>query len=176
MPNRMPSLLALLGLAAAAGYQNRNSIKSMLDKAIADRVPASRGATNGHALPPQSPDAPDGALPRRTEAGLVSTLQAGLAELVQRFGQSGNADIADSWVGKGQNKFVTPDQLRPVLGDEVLAELAGKTGLTESDLLARLAQVLPEAVDQLTPDGVVPVVDSEAERNALPHRSPLGQY
>jgi uncharacterized protein YidB (DUF937 family) len=60
-----------------------------------------------------------------------------------------------SWVATGQNTSVTPDQLRGVLGDDVVADLARKTGLTEVNLMSRLSQVLPGLVDNLTPDGVV---------------------
>ena len=100
-------------------------------------------------------------LPRRAEVGLASTLQAGLSELVQRFRQSGDDATAQSWVSTGQNLAVTPDQLRSVLGEGVITELAQKTGLTQSNLLSRLAQVLPGTVDQLTPDGVIAVPEPQ---------------
>ena len=51
---------------------------------------------------------------------------------------------------------------------DVITEMTRKTGLSEIDLLARLAQVLPDTVDQLTPDGVLPA--------AVGHGSSLGQY
>jgi uncharacterized protein YidB (DUF937 family) len=56
---------------------------------------------------------------------------------------------------------VTPDQLRSVLGDGVISELAQKTGLTQVNLLSRLAQVLPGTVDQMTPNGVIAVPEPQ---------------
>ena len=71
----------------------------------------------------------------------------------------------------GQNLAVTPVWLGTVLGNETIAELADKTGLTRVNLLSRLAQVLPDAVDRMTPEGVIPSADagSEADR-------PVNQY
>ena len=156
MSNRMPSLLALLGLAAAAGYQNRDKLKDMMDRAL---------NTTGQDNTAQSSTGAPSDLPRQAEVGFASTLQAGLSELVQRFRQSGDDATAQSWVSTGQNLAVTPDQLRSVLGDGVISELAQKTGLTQTNLLSRLAQVLPGTVDQLTPDGVIPV--PEPQRSML---------
>ena len=152
MSNRMPSLLALLGLAAAAGYQNRDKLKDMMDRAL---------NTTGQDNAAQASSGAPSDQPRQAEVGLVSSLQAGLSELVQRFRQSGDDATAQSWVSTGQNLAVTPDQLRSVLGDGVISELAQKTGLTQSNLLSRLAQVLPGTVDQLTPDGVISVPEPQ---------------
>lgn len=137
MANRMPSLLALLGLAAAAGFQNRDKLKDMVGQFM-DR--------------PQDQTAGAQAQPERS-------LQQGLSELVQRFTQGGQGDTAQSWVNTGQNMAVSPDQLRNVLGDGVITDLAQKTGMTQTDLLARLAQALPDTVDQLTPDGAIAMTE-----------------
>ena len=145
MSNRMPSLLALLGLAAVAGYQNRDKLKGLLDGARS-------GAPAGTTASGQDDQT---GLSSRAEPGLVSTLQTGLSELVARFTQSGDDATAKSWVSAGLNLPVTPDRLGTVLGDGMLTELAAKTGLARDDLLSRLAQVLPETVDRMTPDGII---------------------
>ena len=44
----------------------------------------------------------------------------------------------------------------PGLNQGVIAELAAKAGLSPQELAQRLAQVLPQAIDKLTPGGVVP--------------------
>ncbi len=152
MSNRMPSLLALLGLAAAAGYQNRDSLKSMLDRSVAGNSGHGGQDRVAQSLESRSDDG----TPYQPEGGLLGSLQTGLSELVNRFTAVGSPEPVQSWVGTGQNVAVTPDQLRTVLGDDVISEMTRKTGLSEVDLLARLAQVLPDTVDQLTPDGVVP--------------------
>lgn len=77
--------------------------------------------------------------------GIVSELQAkGLGGTVQ------------SWIGTGANDAVSGDQLHQALGADTLAQLAAKIGISPQDLAGKLAQVLPKAVDALTPHGVVP--------------------
>jgi len=61
-----------------------------------------------------------------------------------------------SWVSTGQNLPVSPDQLGSVLGDDLLGQLSQSTGMNGGDLLGQLSQVLPQVVDQLTPNGQMP--------------------
>jgi len=167
MANRMPSLLALLGLAAAAGYQNRDALRQMM------------GSTHqGGQTPPPYPGAtsstaePQGWLEQiidraRHSLGGGSAMGAGLGELVDRFTRTGSGDAANSWVSTGPNRTVSPDEVRAAVGPEVIDELTRQTGLTELNLLSRLAQSLPELVDQSTPEGRIPV-DAYAIPIALP--------
>jgi uncharacterized protein YidB (DUF937 family) len=46
--------------------------------------------------------------------------------------------------------------MQQAFGEQTLNDLAAKSGLTPDELAAKLAQVLPHAVDALTPNGVVP--------------------
>src|SRR3954463_13655173 len=129
------SLTNLLGLVAVAGYQNRDKIAEML-----------RGATSGG--PPASglnkpQGGLDGLLSNLGGTGVGGLLGGGLKELVERFQQSGQGDIADSWVGPGP----IPD---------VLATLSQQTGLSREEILARLSKELPVAVDKYTPEGRLP--------------------
>ena len=83
-------------------------------------------------------------------------LSGGLNDLVDQFRRKGKSDVADSWVAKGPNKPVAPEDLEEVLSDEQIAFLMGRTGLSREELLAGLSQELPKAVDTLTPEGRVP--------------------
>ena len=83
-------------------------------------------------------------------------LSGGLGELVDRFKQSGQGETADSWVGTGPNKPVTPSQLEQAIGLAVLDTLSKQTGLSRDELLARLSRELPDAVDKYTPQGRLP--------------------
>jgi uncharacterized protein YidB (DUF937 family) len=47
--------------------------------------------------------------------------------------------------------------LHKALDSDVMGQLAAKLGVTPQELASKLAQVLPEAVDKLTPGGVVPI-------------------
>ena len=80
----------------------------------------------------------------------------GIAGLVEKFQQTGLGDVAKSWVSTGQNMPVSPDQLGGVLGDDMIAGLSRQTGVNQGDLLGQLAQMLPQVVDKLTPNGQVP--------------------
>jgi uncharacterized protein YidB (DUF937 family) len=81
----------------------------------------------------------------------------GLAGLVQQFEQGGLGQVIGSWVSTGQNLPISAEQLQSVLGGNgMLAGLAQQTGLSHGDLAGQLSQLLPQVVDQLTPNGQLP--------------------
>ena len=90
-------------------------------------------------------------------------LNGGLGGLLKQLQESGQGDVAKSWVGKGPNKQISEGDLADALGDNTLNELSRQSGMDQGDLLSGLRQYLPHFVDQLTPDGRVPTED-EAER------------
>jgi uncharacterized protein YidB (DUF937 family) len=75
---------------------------------------------------------------------------------MDRFKQTGHGETADSWVGTGPNKPVSPPQLEEAIGRETLDTLSKQTGLSREELLARLSRELPNAVDKYTPQGRLP--------------------
>jgi uncharacterized protein YidB (DUF937 family) len=85
-----------------------------------------------------------------------SALSGGLNDLLKQFQQSGHGDVAKTWVGNGPNKAISSDDLAKALGGDQINTLMAHTGLSRQDLLAGLSQYLPEAVNQLTPDGRLP--------------------
>lgn len=80
----------------------------------------------------------------------------GLAGLAEQFQRGGMGDVMNSWIGKGENQPIAPDQLGNVLGGDLLGKLTQQTGMGQSDLLGQLSQLLPQMVDQATPDGRIP--------------------
>jgi uncharacterized protein YidB (DUF937 family) len=155
MSRGMPSMVALLGLLAVAGYQNRDKIAEMLGG-------RGQGAAGGPADAAQPGGG--GVLGGLAGgAGAGSVLSGGLRDLVERFRQSGQAKAADSWVSTGPNEPVRADQIEQAVGPEVLNTLSERTGLTREELLARLTRDLPAAVDKFTPQGRLPTED-EAKR------------
>ena len=80
----------------------------------------------------------------------------GLGALIDRFRGAGYEDQADSWVGRGQNRRIAPDELANALGADTLDELEQHTGMPRHQLLAELSNELPEAVDEFTPEGRLP--------------------
>src|SRR3954471_9823174 len=79
----------------------------------------------------------------------------GLQGVVSEFEKNGLGSTISSWVGTGPNQPISPGDLHRALGPDLLQQLAAKTGLSVQDLTAKLAQVLPQAVDKLTPDGTI---------------------
>ena len=80
----------------------------------------------------------------------------GLADVIGAFNKGGLGDIMCSWVGGGPNKPVDPGALANVLGPDVLGQFAQKAGIGQGDAGSVLASILPELVNQMTPQGQVP--------------------
>ncbi|KXB29045.1 hypothetical protein AT959_19710 [Dechloromonas denitrificans] len=80
----------------------------------------------------------------------------GLAGLVQSFQQGGLAEIVNSWVSTGANLPISPEQIQRVLGNSSLQGLAAQLGVSPEQASGSLADLLPQVVDQLTPNGQVP--------------------
>ena len=135
MARGFPSMTALLGLLAVAGYQNRDKIAEYL---------RSSGSQSG-----SQPPAAGG-------SDVSGFLHNSLGELVERFRQTGLGAAAESWIGTGPNQQVSGGQLEQALGPEMLDELSRKSGLSKNEILSRLATTLPSAVDSYTPQGTLP--------------------
>lgn len=156
MSRGFPSMTALLGLLAIAGYQNRDKIAEMLGglgqnkPGTAPGAPGAAGSAGGLSGVLEQLRGSLGG------AGAGGFLGSGLGELIDHFKQNGQGATADSWVGTGPNQPVTPSQLEQAIGPDVLATLERQTGLSREELLARLSRELPEAVDKYTPQGRLP--------------------
>ncbi|MEQ1545241.1 YidB family protein [Methyloglobulus sp.] len=87
---------------------------------------------------------------------MVASNSGGLSGLVDKFNQSGLGDVAASWIGKGDNKPVSPAQLVEALGADKVAELAEQAGIPADKGAEVLSQVLPSVVNEMTPDGEIP--------------------
>jgi uncharacterized protein YidB (DUF937 family) len=82
--------------------------------------------------------------------------QGGLNAIVAKLQQAGLGDIAKSWVGTGQNLPISADQLKQVLGSDVVRQLAAKYNIPIDQVAEVLAHQLPQAVDKASPDGKLP--------------------
>jgi uncharacterized protein YidB (DUF937 family) len=104
----------------------------------------------------------DGLLGGIVGAGMVSVVSGilekhgGVQGVVNEFERNGLGATVKSWVGTGPNQPISPADLQKTLGPDLLQQLSAKSGLSVEDLTQRLSQVLPQAVDKLTPDGVIP--------------------
>ena len=145
MSRGLPSVTALLGLLAVAGYQNRDKIGEWIG-----------GLTGGDGQgQPGQPGQQAGGL-----GGLLGSAGAaaggGLKDLVDQFRNAGQGETVDSWVGSGPNQPAEPKQLESAIGADTLQVLAQQTGLSKEEILSRLSQTLPDAIDRFTPNGRVP--------------------
>ena len=83
-------------------------------------------------------------------------LSGGLSDVLKQLQQSGLGDVANSWIGNGPNKAISPSDLAKSLGADQIATLMAHTGMSRDELLAGLSQALPEAINHLTPEGRLP--------------------
>jgi len=154
----LPSMTALLGLLAVAGFQNREKLGELLGNRASPGSGDRSSSGGGQALPSGLGGILSG-LSGAAGGGLGGLLGGGLGELTERFRQNGHGEAVDSWVSTGPNRNVEPHQLEQALGQDTLEELTQHTGLSREELLARLSRELPKAVDQYTPEGRLPSDD-----------------
>jgi uncharacterized protein YidB (DUF937 family) len=147
-----PITMALLGLIA---YK---AIKSFSGGQAS--APAGAGASPGTNAGTQG-TSPGGGLLAGGAAGGV--LSGGLNDLLKQFQQTGQSDVAHSWIGSGPNKAISPNDLASALGADRINTLMSYSGMSRDDLLNGLSQQLPGVIDQLTPNGRLPS-EQEAAR------------
>ncbi len=94
--------------------------------------------------------------------GAISGGMGGLGELFQQFQQAGLGQHMQSWVSKGQNMPVSPEDLQRALDPNQISSWAQQAGTDPNALLAVLSQALPQVIDRLTPDGQVPPQNAPA--------------
>lgn len=174
MAKGMPSMVALLGLLAVAGFQNRDKLGELLGGLGNGQTGAGDGGRLGNGQTgvgnPQAGTTPgaggglEGMLGNlggmfggaAGAGGLGSVLSGGLGDLVDRFNNSGQGAKAQSWVQDGDNEEIDPNSLEQTLGADTIDTLTRQTGLSKQELLDRLAKTLPDAVNKLTPNGRIP--------------------
>lgn len=93
--------------------------------------------------------------------------QGGLPGIISKFEQGGMAAQAGSWVGTGANLPINAGQLQQILGSGSIGQIAQQLGLSHADAGAGLAQILPQLVNHLTPNGQVPADHSALLQQAL---------
>ncbi|MBJ6988741.1 DUF937 domain-containing protein [Devosia sp. MC532] len=139
-------MLALLGMAAVAGFQHRDKLGQILGQ-VGDQV-GNRTAGSGQGV--------------NSSAAGQGGLMGGLNDLLDTFRNSGQREQADSWITPGvPTQGLSRDQVEQAIGRDNLMNLSRDTGLDYDELLNRLAQNIPEAVDRATPDGRFPQNEDE---------------
>jgi uncharacterized protein YidB (DUF937 family) len=80
--------------------------------------------------------------------------------MVDQMRQNGLGPTVHSWINEGPNASIAPEDVHRAFGDRTMNEIAARAGMSTEELAVRLAQVLPHAVDALTPNGKVPSAQS----------------
>lgn len=154
-------MLALLGLLAVAGYQNRDRIGEFLGQMNRpDEDPDPGLNPDGTPRAGVAPDSPLGNILGGL-GGLfgnanLDNFRGGLSDLFERFTGTGHDREARSWVETGPNQQIAANDLEDALGADTVAALMSQTGLSREELLSRLQAVLPAAIDKMTPEGRLP--------------------
>jgi uncharacterized protein YidB (DUF937 family) len=91
-----------------------------------------------------------------TTAMALLQQHGGLEGIVAKFRENGLGSAVDSWVGTGANAPVTGSQITQVLGESTVQDVATKLGVDPAQASGGLASMLPELVNQLTPNGHIP--------------------
>ena len=144
--NVLGSSGGMLGSARSGRGSGSNILMALLPVVLG--MLANRGGMGGGA----SPSAGAGPL-----GGLGG--MGGLGALLDRFQQSGFGDQVQSWISTGENKPIPAEALTQVFDANELSQIASQAGLSEDEARTGLSQLLPQVVDQLTPQGQVPESD-----------------
>src|SRR5215467_14776304 len=91
----------------------------------------------------------------------------GIEGVLDKFRQGGYADQAASWQSTGQNIPISGAALQEVLGSGAIGQIAQQLGLSHGEAAGGLAQMLPQVIDHLTPNGTIPANHEDMISQAL---------
>jgi uncharacterized protein YidB (DUF937 family) len=95
--------------------------------------------------------------------GMLSN--GGLSNILGNMQSEGMGAEADSWVGRGQNMPISPEQAKRAVGSGRVKALADRAGISEGEAASVLAGALPQVVDDVSPEGRLP--DAAAVDDAM---------
>ena len=83
---------------------------------------------------------------------LVGNGQGGLdlVKFVGGLSQNGLGEIVGSWLGNGENKSISIEQIMTLLGSDNVASFASELGISQESAATALAEAVPQVVDQAT--------------------------
>lgn len=84
----------------------------------------------------------------------------GLQKIMGGLQAKGLTSEVDSWTGSGENQAMTPDQVKEVLDDDDLDQVAQKANVSKDEAANAISQVLPGLVDKMSPQGQMPGGDA----------------
>lgn len=82
--------------------------------------------------------------------------RGGFAGFLDLFSKAGLGDVASSWISSGVNSELSNEQVELALGEDTISDIASQADISKDEAASALAYMIPNVVDKLTPDGVVP--------------------
>ena len=80
----------------------------------------------------------------------------GIGGVLEKFQSKGYSQQAASWVSNGSNEELQPHAVSELMGTEELSRLSQQLGVSQEEVSSGMAQILPEMMNHLTPQGGVP--------------------
>ncbi len=80
----------------------------------------------------------------------------GMNAVLDKFRQKGMQRQAQSWMSTGENQPIDEQSVEQVVGQQELREMAQRLGVPEDQVAQAFAEIMPEMVDKLTPEGQLP--------------------
>jgi uncharacterized protein YidB (DUF937 family) len=93
-----------------------------------------------------------------------------LQGLTQKLTQGGLGQQVQSWIGHGDNRPVSGQQITDALGENQVRQLADQAGVSPDAVSETLAKDLPQYVDQATPDGQLPAAGTMGDTRSSSSR------
>src|SRR3984957_14955227 len=148
-----PMTMAILGLLAWKAGKHFSGSQPGASPAPAPSSGSSAGGGMGGGLG----DVLKGGLGGLLAGGAAgSVISGGLGDLFKQLQQNGHGGTATPWGGNGPNKTISPHDPASARGADQIDNLSSQSGLSRDELLAGLAQHLPDVINHLTPDGRLP--------------------
>jgi uncharacterized protein YidB (DUF937 family) len=88
----------------------------------------------------------------------------GIQGIVSRMTDAGLGQQVQSWIGTGDNQSISGEQIRQAVDPSALQQMSDKTGMQPDQVCDHAAQVLPQLMDQATPQGTMPSGESAMTR------------
>ncbi|MDB5857551.1 MAG: pbpA2, partial [Ramlibacter sp.] len=79
-----------------------------------------------------------------------------MGAVLKRFQQQGYDKQARSWMEPGDNQPLDQQAVEQVVGQADIARMAERLGVPREQVAQAFAEIMPELVDQLTPQGELP--------------------
>ena len=100
--------------------------------------------------------------------GMVRDGSLSLDKFKARADQAGLGHIVDSWIGKGENKPISADEVKQAADPQNLQRMADEAGVSVDEAAEQLSKALPDVVDKMTPDGALPPAETPTSSTAAP--------